>query len=89
MLRAEVCLSKLLALRVELDGSVEASKFFMLLADAQVSHDLDRDEVIELKVKAFDLWVGAIEGLRALNLNFFPKAEAAMLGEPQGFLCKL
>ena len=51
MLCTKVRLSKLLALRVELNGSVKASKFLMLLSNAQVRHNFDRNEITELEVE--------------------------------------
>ena len=60
MLRAEVCLCELLALRVELDGSVEASKLFVLLTDTEVGHDLDGNEVTQLEVQTLNLWIWTI-----------------------------
>ena len=60
MLRAKVCLRKLLALRVKFNGSVKASKLLMLLSNAQVCHNFDGNEVAQLEVEALSLGVRTI-----------------------------
>ena len=51
--RAEVSLRKLLAFAEEFDGRIIITEFLMLLADAKVRHNFDRDKVIELEIEAF------------------------------------
>ena len=52
---AKIRLRKVFTLCICFDRLIVATKFFILLTNAEVCHDFDSNEVVELVVEAFNL----------------------------------